>query len=71
VVLLSFFIYYEERKDLLSFEKEGGKMIELKDVSLGYDHRAILNDVNLEAVPGNVLGLIGPNGSGKSTLIKG
>ena len=71
MVLLSFFIYYEERKDLLSFEKEGGKMIELKDVSLGYDHRAILNDVNLEAVPGNVLGLIGPNGSGKSTLIKG
>ncbi len=46
-------------------------MIELKDVSLGYDHRAILNDVNLEAVPGKVLGLIGPNGSGKSTLIKG
>ena len=46
-------------------------MIELKDVSLGYDHRAILNDVNLKAVPGKVLGLIGPNGSGKSTLIKG
>jgi len=46
-------------------------MIELKNVSLGYDHRAILNDVNLEAVPGKVLGLIGPNGSGKSTLIKG
>ena len=46
-------------------------MIELKDVSLGYDHRAILNNVNLKAVPGEVLGLIGPNGSGKSTLIKG
>jgi len=46
-------------------------MIELKDVSLGYDHRAILNNINLEAVPGEVLGLIGPNGSGKSTLIKG
>ncbi len=46
-------------------------MIELKDVSLGYDHRAILSNVNLKAVPGKILGLIGPNGSGKSTLIKG
>jgi len=46
-------------------------MIELKDVSLGYDHRAILSNINLKAVPGEVLGLIGPNGSGKSTLIKG
>jgi iron complex transport system ATP-binding protein len=46
-------------------------VIELKDVSLGYDHRAILNDINLKAVPGKILGLIGPNGAGKSTLIKG
>ncbi|MEA3442580.1 MAG: ABC transporter ATP-binding protein [Chloroflexota bacterium] len=46
-------------------------MIELKDVSLGYNHRAVLNNINLEAVPGKMLGLIGPNGSGKSTLIKG
>ena len=46
-------------------------MIELKNVSLGYDQRAILNNINLKAVPGKILGLIGPNGSGKSTLIKG
>jgi iron complex transport system ATP-binding protein len=46
-------------------------MIELKDVSLGYDHQAILNNINLDTVAGKVLGLIGPNGSGKSTLIKG
>ena len=46
-------------------------MIELDNVSLGYDHRAILNDVSMKARPGQVLGLVGPNGSGKSTLIKG
>ena len=46
-------------------------MIELDNVSLGYDHRAILHDVNMKAGPGQVLGLVGPNGSGKSTLIKG
>ena len=46
-------------------------MIELKDVSLGYNHQAVLNDINMKAVPGKILGLIGPNGSGKSTLIRG
>ena len=46
-------------------------MIELNDVSLGYDHRSILYNVNMKAMPGQMLGLVGPNGSGKSTLIKG
>ena len=46
-------------------------MIELENVSLGYDHRVILRDVNMKAKPGQILGLVGPNGSGKSTLIKG
>ena len=46
-------------------------MIELKDVSLGYDQRAVVNNIHLKAVPGEMLGLIGPNASGKSTLIKG
>jgi iron complex transport system ATP-binding protein len=46
-------------------------MIELDNVSLGYDHRAILRDVNMKARPGQILGLVGPNGSGKSTLIRG
>jgi iron complex transport system ATP-binding protein len=46
-------------------------MIELNNVTLGYNHRAILHDVNMKAKPGQILGLVGPNGSGKSTLIKG
>jgi iron complex transport system ATP-binding protein len=46
-------------------------MIELNNVSLGYDHRVILRDINMKAKPGQILGLVGPNGSGKSTLIKG
>jgi len=46
-------------------------VIELDNVSLGYNHQAILHDVNMKAKPGQILGLVGPNGSGKSTLIKG
>ncbi len=46
-------------------------MIELDNVSLGYDHQAVLHNIDLKAKPGQVLGLVGPNGSGKSTLIKG
>uniref|UniRef100_UPI002029454B ATP-binding cassette domain-containing protein n=1 Tax=Actinotalea sp. C106 TaxID=2908644 RepID=UPI002029454B len=32
--------------------------------------RAIVDDVRLEARPGQVTGLIGPNGSGKSTVLR-
>jgi len=46
-------------------------MIELDDVSLGYNHKVVLSDVSMKAGPGQILGLVGPNGSGKSTLIKG
>ena len=46
-------------------------MIELDNVCLGYNHRAVLHNVSMKAGPGQILGLVGPNGSGKSTLIKG
>ena len=48
-------------------------MIKLKmqGVSLGYNHQPVLQDINLEVMPGEMVGLIGPNGSGKSTIIKG
>jgi iron complex transport system ATP-binding protein len=47
-------------------------MIELamQNISLGYNHSLVLQDINLNVLPGEVVGLIGPNGSGKSTIIK-
>ncbi|MFC1861711.1 ABC transporter ATP-binding protein [Chloroflexota bacterium] len=44
--------------------------LEMQNVSLGYNHQPVLQDINLKASPGELVGLIGPNGSGKSTIIK-
>jgi len=46
-------------------------MLELKDITLGYDKQIILKNISLSIHQGEMLGIIGPNGSGKSTLIKG
>jgi iron complex transport system ATP-binding protein len=46
-------------------------ILRLDNISLGYSKRTVLHNINLEAKPGEMLGIIGPNGSGKSTLIKG
>jgi iron complex transport system ATP-binding protein len=47
-------------------------MVELKlsQVSLGYHAHPVIDNMSLEAHPGQMLGLVGPNGCGKSTLIK-
>jgi iron complex transport system ATP-binding protein len=44
--------------------------LEMRNVSLGYSHRPVMENVTLKASPGEMVGLIGPNGSGKSTIIK-
>lgn len=41
-----------------------------KDLTLGYDGRAVAENLNFEAEKGNYLCIIGENGTGKSTLIK-
>ena len=42
----------------------------LKDASLGYGRRAVLENIDLEISPGDFLVIGGPNGGGKSTLLK-
>src|SRR5216110_1858010 len=45
-------------------------MLELRGVSKSFDHKLVLQEVDLTLPAGSVLGLIGKNGSGKTTLLK-
>jgi ABC-type multidrug transport system fused ATPase/permease subunit len=44
--------------------------VEFRCVSFGYDHAAILNDVNLSINRGSFVAIVGKSGAGKSTLIR-
>ena len=49
---------------------KAGMVLTASGVSAGYDGRAIVSGINIEATPGKVISIVGPNGSGKSTLLK-
>ena len=42
----------------------------INNLSVGYDDKTVLPDINLTAQSGDFIALIGKNGSGKSTLLK-
>ncbi len=44
--------------------------IEIKDLTVGYDGKAVFSDVNVELKEQDFLAIIGPNGGGKTTLFK-
>ena len=45
-------------------------MLEISNLSFGYDSHPILKNVNLTFEPGKMTAVIGPNATGKSTLLK-
>ena len=50
-----------------NFKKNEG-ILELNKISMFYNKRQILNDLNLKINKQEVLGMLGPNGVGKSTI---
>ena len=46
-------------------------LIELKNLSLGYDNHIVLKNINMVIEENDFICIVGPNGSGKSTLVKG
>ncbi|MBT9311841.1 ABC transporter ATP-binding protein [Leptothoe kymatousa] len=47
----------------------GKKVIELENITKGYDGRTLINDFSYLFTPADRIGIIGPNGVGKSTLM--
>nr|WP_321450229.1 metal ABC transporter ATP-binding protein [uncultured Carboxylicivirga sp.] len=45
-------------------------LLELANISAGYEGKTVLKDVNLQVNPNDFVGIIGPNGGGKTTLLK-
>ena len=45
-------------------------MIEVKNVSRIYEHKTVINEINLTIQDGCMFGIVGSNGSGKSILLK-
>ncbi len=45
-------------------------LIRLNHVYAGYDQSIVLEDINLDIMPLDFIGIVGPNGGGKSTLLK-
>jgi manganese/zinc/iron transport system ATP- binding protein len=44
--------------------------IEITDLTVAYQEKPILWDVDLEVPPGILMAIVGPNGAGKTTLLK-
>ena len=48
--------------------KKNVQVASLKNITLSFGERKILDKINIDIYPGEILGLLGPNGVGKSTL---
>lgn len=44
--------------------------LEMKNLTVGYNGKALIHDINVQIEKGQITTLIGPNGSGKSTILK-
>ena len=45
-------------------------LLELKNISIKYDDKIVVNDISMTVQEGEIIGIVGESGSGKSTLIK-
>jgi len=46
------------------------EILKTKSLSIGYNDKAIVSNINVSLNEGDIIALVGPNGAGKSTLFK-
>ena len=51
-------------------QRLGDKVIEVADLSKGYEDRLLIEDLDFSIPPAGVVGIIGANGAGKTTLFR-
>lgn len=51
-------------------EEHSRPLLEVQGLNYGYSGRRILDSLNLDLFPGEIIALIGPNGIGKTTALK-
>jgi zinc transport system ATP-binding protein len=49
----------------------GEPVLRLRNLSVGYDERVVVHEVNLSVHDGEAVAVLGANGSGKTTLVRG
>ncbi len=50
--------------------KDDNIALEVHDLTVAYDRKPVLWDIDMKIPEGKLVGIVGPNGAGKSTLIK-
>ncbi len=58
------------RAERLGDEHPSRAPLSIDDMTVAYNHKPVLWDIEYDAPEGRLIGIVGPNGAGKSTLIK-
>lgn len=51
-------------------ESSHNTILSIRDLTMNYGGKQVLNGINLDVSKGQIIGYIGPNGAGKSTTVK-
>ena len=57
-----------EEKPVCRTRSAAAPVLELQSVSLAYKKQSVLNNISLQAAPGDVIAVVGHNGAGKTTF---